>query len=306
MKSEAAISFGFSSLAASSGTPQTLGVAFLVNIAGIAAGTGTATIKTWDDLGNETDFDVVAGNPLGPVKKVWVARYQLTGPSTVNVTAQFSWPSEPNPTALLVSEPVSISGTVKTDVGQGTQIAGGTTLQYGGAAIDPRNIRALASTDLPGKSWSLGSGDAPSRSWTLGTADTPTVYGSSGAAFLQDSGNRLIHKTQGNETVVETEGSNVNIGSNSNGTITAGTTTLPIGTRVTFTMGICGALGTNTDYITIYLVGHTSGKFYAMMAGPGNVSGEFTMPEAETLDINFVNTDTIAHRAVIAWQGTNP
>ena len=44
---------------------------------------------------------------------------------------------------------VDIPATVKTDVGQGTQAGGNTTLNFGGTPIDPRDIRNLGPSDKP-------------------------------------------------------------------------------------------------------------------------------------------------------------
>ena len=74
----------------------------------------------------------------------------------------------------LTTVTATIPGTLKTDVGQGTQAPGNTTLGYQGVAIDPRDIRSLSSNDLPSRSWALGSGDTPARSWALGAGDVPS------------------------------------------------------------------------------------------------------------------------------------
>ena len=97
--------------------------------------------------------------------------------------------SKVSPESLLASA-VSVGGTVKTDVGQGTQASNNTTLNFGGTPIDPRDRTwtlgsgdvpdrgwTLGGTDVPGRGWSLGSGDTPSRSWTLGTGDVPVIQG---------------------------------------------------------------------------------------------------------------------------------
>ena len=54
MKSEASVAFSIpqTTLGAGGYPIQTLGVAYLLNITVVTSGTGTATLTTWDDLGD--------------------------------------------------------------------------------------------------------------------------------------------------------------------------------------------------------------------------------------------------------------
>ena len=74
---------------------------------------------------------------------------------------------------------VNVPATVKTDVGQGTQASGNTTLTFGGTPIDPRAIRPLISSDNPditvNQSKGLGSSTLPVYIRTLGASDLPDV-----------------------------------------------------------------------------------------------------------------------------------
>lgn len=160
--------------------------AALCNVTLVSGGGGLIVITLTDDNGNEREYNLSSGNPV-LIKKAYVQTIRLDG-SGASVAGVLSWPDEVDPSSIAVSGPVSISGTVKTDVGQGSQIVGGTTLQYGGVAIDPRDIRPLVSTDVPGRAWALGSGDTlggtpvtvggaaidpRDRNWALGSSDAP-------------------------------------------------------------------------------------------------------------------------------------
>ena len=63
MKSEASVAFFIpqTTLGAGGYPIQTLGIAFLLNITVVTSGTGTATLTTWDNLGNRTDYEIVGG-----------------------------------------------------------------------------------------------------------------------------------------------------------------------------------------------------------------------------------------------------
>ena len=176
MKSEASVAFSIpqTTLGAGGYPIQTLGVAYLLNITVVTSGTGTATLTTWDDLGNRTDYEIVGGNS-GLYKKVWVAAYTISG-NGLTVRAALTWPTETPPEAIAISAPVSISGTVNTDVGQGTQKSGNTTLSFGGTPIDPRDIRALLPTDTPKLSSVVAAdGTDPRQIRALTSTDTPKL-----------------------------------------------------------------------------------------------------------------------------------
>ena len=139
-------------------------------ISGSATGTDS-TVTVLGAQGEESDFDI----PYGTAKSwgpVWASFISVSGEGA-NVSLIFN--DDPTPARLDVSTvsaaTVVIPGTLKTDVGQGDQASGNTTLAYGGVAIDPRAIRDLSSSDTPGRSWTLSSSDTPSRSWNLTATD---------------------------------------------------------------------------------------------------------------------------------------
>ena len=136
---------------------QSLGAAFLLNITVVTSGSGTVTFQVWDDSGTETDFAVTGGN-YGLFKRVWVSQYAVTG-NGLTITAALTWPIETPPEAIAISAPISITGTVNTDVGQGTQAAGNTTLAYGGTLIDPRQNTQVGVTSNGRVTGSAGTGD---------------------------------------------------------------------------------------------------------------------------------------------------
>jgi hypothetical protein len=75
----------------------------------------------------------------------------------------------------LASTTATVTGTVKTDIGQGTAPVSQVVLTEPlGTSYDARGRTwTLGSGDTPNRSWTLGSGDVPSRGWTLGSGDTP-------------------------------------------------------------------------------------------------------------------------------------
>ena len=103
-----------------------------------------------------------------PINAEWVL---ITG-TGANVSVRLS--SIPMPLTVNVVSVSSIGATVNTDVGQGGQKSGNTTLNFGGTPVDPRDRNwTLGSGDTPSRSWALGSGDTPGRSWALGSSDVP-------------------------------------------------------------------------------------------------------------------------------------
>jgi hypothetical protein len=100
----------------------------------------------------------------------------------------------------------------------------------------------------------------------------------------------------GNRTIYETEGSAQTV--NSPGVVKFGSTTLPIGTLVTFSLWL-GSAG-----IWIYLVGHTTSVAYAITGAGSAVASQFYMPSAEKLDIYVDTGASVSYTA--AWQGTSP
>jgi hypothetical protein len=107
----------------------------------------------------------------------------------------------------LASTTATITGTVQTDIGQGTapvsQVvlteplgtsydARGRTWTLGSGDV-PNRGWTLGSGDTPNRSWTLGSGDTPSRSWTLGSGDNPKPFGTANTPYNQDSKGNLLH-----------------------------------------------------------------------------------------------------------------
>ena len=135
------------------------------------------TITATDDNGAYVSIPVSPGaNSL--VKHVRAYQVSVSGTaSPISLVVSSSEVSAETLAQLSIAA-VSISGTVKTDVGQGSQVAGGTTLQYGGTLIDPRNIRDLTASDVQGAIFT-GGGVAPiSGTWTftvVGNGGTPTL-----------------------------------------------------------------------------------------------------------------------------------
>jgi hypothetical protein len=118
---------------------------------------------------------------------------------------------------------------------------------------------------------------------------------------------KQVVATGGNRTIYETEGGIASLAHGGGiATLQAGTTVLPIGTEVTYTLSASGAIATGGDYVAIYLQGHTSGTQYAMMVGPNAIASTFSMPKAEKLDVLGGTTDTVDHEATYTWQGTSP
>jgi hypothetical protein len=265
------------------------GVAVTVNLIALASSknAGTIVISWWGDDGVTHTASVVPGAPV-LIKRQSLRELMISGTAGDVITIVLSWPEETDPSSLVVAGPVSITGTVQTDVGQGTATVGQVVLSEPlGTAYDARQIRALSySTDLV------------------------KVYGSSGLPVAQDSSGNTIQKTAGNQTVIDTAGTVDSIGSGTSAwtTILTGSASLPIGTLVCYTLGVVGALSSAGKYAMIAIVGATSGQYYAI-CGPGAIAGEFTMARTgggEKLEAQVINTDTVAHEAYVTWQATAP
>ena len=137
-------------------------------------GGGNVTISaSWQDSsGAGQTATVIAGSTFGP-SLITVRTFSVSGAGALIIGTLSS--SKVSPESLLASA-VNVSGTVKTDVGQGEQKGGNTTLNFGGTPVDPRDRNwTLGSGDTPSRSWALGSGDTPGRSWALGASDVPDV-----------------------------------------------------------------------------------------------------------------------------------
>jgi hypothetical protein len=110
----------------------------------------------------------------------------------------------------------------------------------------------------------------------------------------------------GNRTIYETEGGEASINPTTVATQKAGATVLPIGTLVTYTLGVAGPLATATDFCLVALSGDSSSKLYAVAFAPSVIASSFIMPVAEKLDVNVSNQDSAAHWVSYTWQGTSP
>ena len=175
---------------------------------------GSATLQYWDGHDNPSPIiSPVAGTGWHETSKT-IQRLQVTGTGTIAIVLNDP-PADIDIKALLataVAGTVSISGTVDTDVGQGTQIAGNTTLETAGVAYDARQIRALTASDTP-KLASVVAADAtdPRQIRALTSADVLTPYGSAGVALQQDASNYLYH----NQAAVTSNGRSAEVSSSS-------------------------------------------------------------------------------------------
>ena len=211
-------------------------------------GGGDVTISaSWQDSsGAGQTATVIAGSTFGP-SLITVRTFSVSGSGALIIGTLSS--SKVSPESLLASA-VNVSGTVKTDVGQGTQASNNTTLNFGGTPIDPRDRTwtlgsgdipnrgwTLGSTDVPGRGWTLGSGDTPGRSWTLGTGDVPVIQGETPTAgtykpIQTDANGNLLRGWSLGSTDVPGRG--WSLGSGDQPDITAnqskalGTSTLPV------------------------------------------------------------------------------
>jgi hypothetical protein len=97
-----------------------LGFGQTVNITLVAstANSGTITITIWDQFGQQRPYSLLSGAPV-LIKKAVVTRLQMSGNGNA-VAGAISWPDEVSPESIVVNAPITISGTVNTDVGQGT------------------------------------------------------------------------------------------------------------------------------------------------------------------------------------------
>jgi hypothetical protein len=134
-----------------------------------------------------------------------------------------------------------------------------------------------------------------------GTVDT-NVKQVAGTAVPGTSGGVPI---QGNVTVLETEGGNYGAAFGDSGTIQAGTTNLPVGTLITFTLSMSYIQADYAD-THVALVGATSSIIYADLQGQGVISGYFYMAADEKLNVEYNNGDSNGHFIGYTWQGTSP
>ena len=211
---------------------------------------------------------------------------------------------------------------------------------YGGSQINPQTIRALTSAD---NVTAYGSGGSALQQDTQGNlfmglrvpgttslqySGGPIGVDSSGnvshgqfipgtatpiytAQLLQDSGGRQIQKVQGHQTIVETEGSSSTQGPGS-GTLKAGTTTIPIGTMVTWVLSAAPANAISaTGNVVLMLVTHAGAvplvqALFSIYGG--TASSSFFMPVADKIDVQFSQSYAVGVTATMtwSWQATNP
>ena len=142
---------------------------------GLPYGGGNIPITaSWQDSsGAGQTATIIPGSSFGPAP-ILVRTLQITGfvdavPAGIGAQIIGVLSSSPvNPESLL-ARAVYVNNTLLTDVGQGLQTKGNSTIYYGGTEIDPRNIRSLVGTD------------------------NPKPFGSNGGPLAQDSSNNLQH-----------------------------------------------------------------------------------------------------------------
>jgi len=115
-----------------------------------------------------------------------------------------------------------------------------------------------------------------------------------------------VTKIQGNQTILETQGTTEIINPSTSESIISGNVTLPIGTLVQFTLSISGGVATNGATLYVEIIGGTSGNAYAVVCGPAAISGSFFMPVSEKIDSSGNNGDSVTHVFGVTWQATNP
>jgi hypothetical protein len=149
-----------------------------------------------------------------------------------------------------------------------------------------------------------GAVDANIRNITAG--DQPG--GSAGLPMNQDTNGNVIHKVQGNQTVIVYQSGEINIASGGSGTlvkVATGGEVVPLGAQVTYSLGVSGVLSNESGIAEIALVGDSSGEVFAYCS-IGNVSGFFYPYEAEKIDVYTANNDTIVHHSFYSYQATTP
>lgn len=125
-------------IAATTGGFREFNCAHLANVTIVNNGTGPAVVTWYDDHDISKTFTVLAGSPLF-VKKQILHRIEISG-SNLNLGGAVTWPEEISPESIVVSGPISVQGTVKTDLGQGTGVRDLNQLLQGGqlpSALDP-------------------------------------------------------------------------------------------------------------------------------------------------------------------------
>lgn len=138
----------------------------------------------------------------------------------------------------------------------------------------------------------------------LGLTDTPTVLGSDGTAVAQDPSGNL--KQAGHQTLVAAGNYQASAGASGGFTQTLFTTSLPVGSRLWFTLAINGAPSVNGD-VYIYIEGGTSGSMYAICGCNMSVASFVDITTVEAgLVLVAVNGDNTGHYCVCAVQVTQP
>jgi hypothetical protein len=145
---------------------------------------------------------------------------------------------------------------------------------------------------------------APFQSVSIDTA-TANVVSFYSAAPIQSY---ATVKVQGNQTVIDYESGSTNMASGSGMPVklTTGSIAVPIGSLVTYTLGVSGFLAAATAQVYIQLVGNTTGEIYAQCTGPASIWGSFYPYETEKIDVYTANNDAANHYMAYTYQATSP
>ena len=237
------------------------------------------------------------------------------GSGSVNCRVVVS--SEPFPLTIqttYATGSVAITGVVETDVGQGEQVSGGTTLQVGGSLIDPRQIRDLTSGDQPdvtaNQSGTLksnltqvagstvsASNPVPTGVAVSGSVIDPREVGTTGGSpsrLQQDSNGYIYHNqaavtSNGGDTLIATASSLETPSGTQNYTITASP---PSGTKWIVT-GLVGIVQGASDAVNMALTAMNLYIYrgFSLNSGSINVGLKFAAPiTSDTIGSNAIET----------------
>ena len=310
---------------------------------------GTATLQYWDD--HDTPSPVITpaiGTGWHETDKR-IQRLQVTGSGAIALVLNTP-PQDIDIKALLaaatLSGPLTITGPVETDLGQANaganlvtplvpnthlgplDLPGDSNFTYTPVAKASQlpaalvggglNIRTITSSDQPAILFyqpTTSTFQAPHIDSNGLVQHTQYVPGTTTplytAQLLQDTGGRQIQKVQGHQTIVETEGSSSTQGPGT-GTLKAGTTTIPIGTMVTWVLSAAPANAISaTGNVLLMLVTHAGAvplvqALFSIYGG--TASSSFFMPVADKIDVQFTQSYAVGVTATMtwSWQATNP
>jgi hypothetical protein len=137
------------------------------------------------------------------------------------------------------------------------------------------------------------------------TVSLDTFTGSVIGDYTPTAAPTVTVATAGNRNVLETEAGGAVYASSSAEVITAGTTVIPVGALVTYSLCIGGQLATAGSVLDVYLNGHSTGLHLAINLS-GSLSGSFLMPVADKIDAIYSNQDSVNHFISYTWQATTP